>query len=83
MRVRALLTLRRNTLEINKDIVLNWAFISRYKTKAGAIDKHRQSLPETVNRGKMHVVIKEYKHSEKKNQSKLNHVYITFVYRWI
>ncbi|XP_057189902.1 ATP-dependent RNA helicase DHX30 [Triplophysa rosa] len=51
MRLRALITLRRKTLEINKDIVLNWAFISRYRTKAGAIHKHRQSLPETVDRG--------------------------------
>lgn len=51
VRLRALITLRRKTLEIHKDIGLNWAFISRYRTKAGVIHKHRQSPPETVNTG--------------------------------
>lgn len=69
MRVRALMTLRRKNPEINKDIVLNWAFISRYRTKAGAIHKQRQSLSEAVNRGKVNV-IREYKHSQMSNETK-------------
>ncbi|XP_051984139.1 ATP-dependent RNA helicase DHX30 [Xyrauchen texanus] len=48
MRVRSLIALRRNTLEITNQVGSHWTFVSRYRTKAGVIHKH--SLPETVNR---------------------------------
>lgn len=54
MPVRALIALRRNTLEINKDIWSNWTFVSSYRTKTGVIHKHRHSPPETFHKGKMY-----------------------------
>jgi len=53
MPVRALVALRRKTLEINKDIWSNWTFVSQYRTKTGVIHKHRNSPPETVHKGKI------------------------------
>ncbi|XP_067218284.1 ATP-dependent RNA helicase DHX30 [Chanodichthys erythropterus] len=52
MPVRALIALRRNTLEINKDIWSNWTFVSSYRTKTGVIHKHRHSPPETLHKGR-------------------------------
>ncbi|XP_067308279.1 ATP-dependent RNA helicase DHX30 isoform X2 [Pseudorasbora parva] len=51
MPVRALVTLRRKTVEINKDIWSNWTFVSQYRTKTGVIHKHRHSPPEIVHKG--------------------------------
>ncbi|KAK7158590.1 hypothetical protein R3I94_005043 [Phoxinus phoxinus] len=50
MPVRALVALRRKTLQINKDVWSNWTFVSQYRTKTGVIHKHRQSPPETVHK---------------------------------
>ncbi|KAL1279714.1 hypothetical protein QQF64_014314 [Cirrhinus molitorella] len=50
MPVRALLTLRRKTLEINKDIWSNWTSVCHYRSKPGVIHKHRPSPPETLNK---------------------------------
>lgn len=52
MPVRALVILRRKTLEINKDIWSNWTSACHYRTKPGVIPKHRYSPPETVHKGK-------------------------------
>ncbi|KAI2667144.1 ATP-dependent RNA helicase DHX30 [Labeo rohita] len=51
MPVRALVILRRKTLEINKDIWSNWTSACHYRTKPGVIPKHRYSPPETVHKG--------------------------------
>ncbi|XP_073704192.1 ATP-dependent RNA helicase DHX30 [Garra rufa] len=52
MPVRALVTLRKKTLEINKDIWSNWTTVCHYRSKPGVIPKHRHSPPETVNGGR-------------------------------
>lgn len=72
MPVRALVALRRKTLEINKDIWSNWTFVSQYRTKTGVIHKHRHSPPETVHKGKMREII-----MRKTNDSQRTRFYIS------
>lgn len=52
MRARALVTLRRKTPEMKKDIWSNWTSVCHYRTKVGVTHKHRRSSPETVHKGK-------------------------------
>uniref|UniRef100_A0A9J8DM81 ATP-dependent RNA helicase DHX30 n=2 Tax=Cyprinus carpio TaxID=7962 RepID=A0A9J8DM81_CYPCA len=51
MRARALVTLRRKTPEMKKDIWSNWTSVCHYRTKVGVTHKHRRSSPETVHKG--------------------------------
>ncbi|XP_005171140.1 ATP-dependent RNA helicase DHX30 isoform X2 [Danio rerio] len=48
--LRALLSLRSKTLEINKDIRSRWAFIRQYRSKPDVVHTRRHSPPETINK---------------------------------
>ncbi|XP_016103372.1 putative ATP-dependent RNA helicase DHX30 [Sinocyclocheilus grahami] len=57
MRVRALVTLRRKTLEVNKDIWSNWTSVCHYRTKVGVTHKHRRAPPETDQKGRADLLL--------------------------